>query len=221
MKSQIGDLRKYISVIKTGLAKQQTPAAVEIQEPSAPEVPVSEHGNVRKGAARFQHTGLVVYIHSSVSKIVRRRPDLESEAVESVWLEIQTRKSSILVGYIYRNPASTFDWYDQFFTVMDRVQGCNLYVVLWGDFNIDMQKSNPAWDSTISLFALNQMIASLTRITPHSSTLIDHIYTSVKYSSACHRNKRSFSSVLYLVCQNCEVRSECPLFNCLPMFQTV
>ena len=41
MKSQIGDLKKYISVIKTGLAKQQTPAAVEIQEPSAPKVPVN------------------------------------------------------------------------------------------------------------------------------------------------------------------------------------
>ena len=40
MKSQIGILRKYISVIKTGLAKQQTPAAAEIQEPSAPEFPV-------------------------------------------------------------------------------------------------------------------------------------------------------------------------------------
>ena len=62
--------------------------------------------------------------------------------------------------------------------MMDRVQGCNVNVVLLGDFNIDMQKSNPAWDSTISLFGLNQMITSPTRITPHSSTLIDHIYTS-------------------------------------------
>ena len=106
---------------------------------------------IRKDAARSQHTGLVVYIHSSVSKIVSRRPDLESEAVESVWLEIQTRKSSIL-----ENPASTFDWYDQFVTMMDRVQDCNVNVVLLGDFNIDMQKSNPAWDSTISLFGLNQ-----------------------------------------------------------------
>ena len=43
MKSQIGDLRKYISVIKNGLAKQQTPAAAEIQEPSAPEVPVNNN----------------------------------------------------------------------------------------------------------------------------------------------------------------------------------
>ena len=111
-----------------------------------------------KDAARSQHTGLVVYIHCSINKIVRRRHDLESEAAESVWLEIQTRNSSILIGYIYRNPAATFDWYDQFVTMMDRVQDCKLNVVLLGDFNTDMQKSNPAWDSTISLFSLDQII---------------------------------------------------------------
>ena len=95
-----------------------------------------------------------------------------------MWLEIQTCKSSILVGYIYRNPASTFGWYDQFVTMMDRIQGCNLNVVLLGDFDTDMQKSNPAWDSTISLSGLNQMITSPTRINPHSSTSTNHIYTS-------------------------------------------
>jgi len=46
LKSQIGDLRKHMSVIKTGLAKQQTPAPVEIQEPSAPELPVSTNTSV-------------------------------------------------------------------------------------------------------------------------------------------------------------------------------
>ena len=61
---------------------------------------------------------------------------------------------------------------------MDRVQGCKLNVVLLGDFNTDMQKTNPACDCTISLFGLDHMITSPTRITPHSSTLIDHIYTS-------------------------------------------
>ena len=133
---------------------------------------------IRKDAARSQHTGLAVYIHSSNSKIVRRCPNSESEAVESVWLEIQTRKSSILVGYIYRNPAATFDWYYQFVTMMDKVQDCKLNVVLLGYFNTDMQKTNPAWDSTISLFGLDSMITSPTRITPHSPTLIYHIYTS-------------------------------------------
>ena len=48
-------------------------------------------------------------MHSLVCKIVHRRPDLESEAVENVWLDIQTRMSSILVGYIDRNRAATFD----------------------------------------------------------------------------------------------------------------
>ena len=61
-----------------------------------------------------------------------------------MWLEIQMCKSSILVGYIYRNPASTFDWYDQFVTMMDRVQDCKLNVVLLGDFNTDMQKIKPS-----------------------------------------------------------------------------
>ena len=58
-----------------------------------------------------------------------------------MWLEIQMRNSSIFVGYIYINPATTFDWYDQFVTMMDRVQDCKLNVVLLGDFNIDMQKN--------------------------------------------------------------------------------
>ena len=90
---------------------------------------------------------------------------------------------SILVGYMYRNPAAIFDWCDQFVTMMDKVQECKLNVVLlvfffFFFFNTDMQKANPAWDSTISLFGLHQMITSPTRITPHSSMLIDHIYTS-------------------------------------------
>ena len=70
----------------------------------------------------------------------------------------QMRKSSILVGYVYRNPAATYDWFDQFVTMMDKVYDWKLNVVLLGDFNTDMQKSNPAWDCTISLFCLDQMI---------------------------------------------------------------
>ena len=151
------------------------------------------------------------------------RPHLESAAVESVWLEIQTRKSSILDGYIYRNPASTFDWYDQFVTMMDRVQDSKLNVVLLGNFNTDMQKTNPAWDSAISLFGLGQMIISSTRITSHSSTLVDHIYssdTSIVSNILVHATGISdhFPACCTLSVKNCEACSECLLFSCLPMF---
>ena len=119
--------------------------------------------------------GILCVLTCSRTRAAVPAPDLESEAVENVWLEIQTRKSSILVGYMYRNPAATFDWYDQYVTMMNRVRDCKLNVVLLGDFNTDMQKTNPAWDSTTSLFGLDQMITSPTRIIPHSSTLTDHI----------------------------------------------
>ena len=120
---------------------------------------------IRKDAARSQHTGLVVYIHSSISKIVRRRPDYWSSRKRVV------RNTNAQVQYF-----SWFYLYKPSFNVWlvwsvcyndGQVQGCNLNVVLLGDFNTDMQKSNPAWDSTISLFGLNQMITSPTRITPH------------------------------------------------------
>ena len=179
---------------------------------------------IRKDAARSQHPGLAVYIHSSNSKIVRRCPNLESEAAESVWLEIQTRKSNILVGYIYRNPAATFDLHDQFVTMMDKVQDCKLNVVLLGYFNTDMQKTKPTWDSTISLFVPGQVITLPTRIIPYSSTLIDHIYTSDTSIVSNILVPATGISDHFPVCCTWSVKvqsgacSECLLFSCLPMF---
>ena len=96
---------------------------------------------------------------------------------------------------------------------MDRVQGCNLNVVLLGDFNIDMQKSNPAWDSTISLFGLDQMITSPTRITPHSSTLIDHIYTSDTSIVSNILVPATGISDHFLVCCTLSVKTVKPVLN--------
>ena len=45
--------------------------------------------------------------------IKHRRADLESQSVESLWVEISHSKSpSLLVGFIYRNPTATYAWYD-------------------------------------------------------------------------------------------------------------
>ena len=60
---------------------------------------------------------------------------------------------------------------------MDKVNEGNANIVLLGDFNIDLLKSQPAWESTTSLFGLHQLINCATRITQTSATLLDHIYT--------------------------------------------
>ena len=108
----------------------------------------------------------------------RRRTDLESEGVECVWLEINDLKSpSLLVGYIYRNPASPTTWFDDFVLTIDKANGHKSNILLIGDFNIDLCKPQPTWDITTSLFGFHQLVRSATRITSTAATLIDRIYT--------------------------------------------
>jgi hypothetical protein len=67
-------------------------------------------------------------------------------------------------------------WYDEFVNMMDNAAAVKKSILILGDFNIDLFKSHLAWESTITLFGLKQLIKEPTRITPTSNTLIDHIY---------------------------------------------
>ena len=55
--------------------------------------------------------------------------------------------------------------------MMDKVNEGSSNIVLLGDFNIDLLKSQPA------LFGLHQPVNCATRITQTSATLLDNIYT--------------------------------------------
>ena len=95
-----------------------------------------------------------------------------------MWVEIKHSSSSAaLAGYVHRNLAVTYAWFDDFVKMMDKVNKGNSNIVLLGDFNIDLLKSQPAWESTTSLFGLHQLINCATRITQTSTTLLNHIYT--------------------------------------------
>ena len=62
---------------------------------------------MRRDNSQTLHTGIALYVHQSIAMNTRRRTDLESEGVECVWLETNNLKSpSLLLGFIYRNPAS-------------------------------------------------------------------------------------------------------------------
>ena len=127
------------------------------------------------------HTGLALYVHKSIENSVRRRLYLETEAIECIWVEINDSKiKPLLVGYVYRNPASSQGWPDYFISMMDKVTECNANNLLLGDFNIDLFKQPPAWNNTTALFGLEQLVEEATRVTKSSATLIDHIYTNNK-----------------------------------------
>jgi len=61
----------------------------------------------RRDIAKQGETGLALYVHNSIQNITTRRTDLESQCIESIWMEIRNPKTpSLLVGYVYRNPAA-------------------------------------------------------------------------------------------------------------------
>ena len=135
----------------------------------------------RRDAGRHRDTGIAVYVHTSIQHFTKRRTDLESSMVESVWLELRAHKATpLLVCFLYRNPSSTLEWYDDFTQMLDTAHHSGAEILILGDININMLVPNPIWETTTALFGLKQLINTPTRVTASSSTLLDHIYTNNK-----------------------------------------
>lgn len=84
-------------------------------------IAIPNYSILRRDPSVQGETGVAVYIHYSVKHITRRRRDLETCDVECIWIEIKQSKSlPLLVGFLYRNPAATFEWYDNFVHMIDK-----------------------------------------------------------------------------------------------------
>ena len=136
--------------------------------------------NVIRLDSRYpKETGLLLYCINSVN--YKRIQHLENHNVESIWVEIHLKHHKpILVGFIYRNPAETIEWYDHFNSMMDAVTLESKEVILLGDFNINLDASATRWCHHYSSYDLEQLIDRPTRITENTATLIDHIYADTK-----------------------------------------
>ena len=89
-----------------------------------------------RDAAHRGQTGIGLYVYKSIAHITKRWADLESERVECMWAEVKHSSSNAtLVGYVYRNPAAVYAWFDDFVDTMDK----------------DLFKSQPAWESPVSV----------------------------------------------------------------------
>lgn len=127
--------------------------------------------------------GLLVYVKDGISCF--RRPDLELETLECIWVEIKPVNSkSFLVAHVYRPPNSTIHWNDLFEESVEKAFQEDLEMYLLGDFNRDLltdSVKNSWLDYTMSL-GLGQVVTEATRVTSSSKTLIDHIYCNFDHS---------------------------------------
>lgn len=125
--------------------------------------------------------GVLLYIASNIQYKIRN--DLEmymSKELESVFIEIlQDHGKNTICGGIYKHPGMSIEDFNTTYlnNLLDKLSGENKYVVLLGDFNINLLKYDT--DNSVSHFldsmyqnSLQPHITAPTRITPHSKTLI-------------------------------------------------
>ena len=137
------------------------------------------------------HGGVGIYINSDLSYC--RRDDLSifiPHVIETLFIEVQLNKTkSIILGVIYRPNSQPRADMDIFITkladITAKINIENKESYIMGDFNIDLlkfqshEKTKHFIESMLTTEYL-PVITKPTRVTDHSATLLDHIYSNNK-----------------------------------------
>ena len=130
--------------------------------------------------------GTGLYLKNTLKNIPRPDIKIDIPLVESCWAEIESfpkHKPNILIGCIYRHPGADLALFtNELENVINQLNQNNMQILLLGDFNIDLMKygQHPPTEEYLDMihsYNLLPLITKPTRITDHTSSLIDHIYT--------------------------------------------
>jgi len=129
--------------------------------------------------------GVGLYVSEDLEFVRRRDLDLCLDGIEFCWIELtRKRQKSILIGLVYRHPSGDCDLISE--TLKPQLERLNNkgYEIVLGDININFlnyNNDNQTSDFLGMLLNLGFMllITKVTKITDHTSTLIDHIYTNM------------------------------------------
>ena len=131
--------------------------------------------------------GTMLYVSNRLS--YKPRTDLnmyKKNELESIFIEIiNSKKSNIVVGCVYKHPnMDVSDFNSLINQLLDKISKEQKQIFLLGDFNINLlnyhehQPTNEFLDSLASN-SIIPYILQPTRITSHSKTLIDNIFSNV------------------------------------------
>ena len=122
-------------------------------------------------------SGVICYVKCKYNSI--QRHDLERENIETFWLEFKnTKQKPFILGNIYRPPSANNDWINEMQILLETVYTENKEIILVEDFNFNFSNSkcsNSSWNAVTYAFNLKQLVQIPTRVTNHTSTIMDHM----------------------------------------------
>ena len=160
-------------------------------------------GNGRTGRSGG---GVGVFIKDNLKYCIRKDMKLFNENVETIFLEIVSKRDKIVIGIIYRPPGRPVrDFVNDLEPILFKISTEKKLGFLMGDFNINMLKNSTDNSSTEFQQAMNSysffhLINKPTRITNQSSSLIDNIFVN------------NFNNVVMPGIFICDVSDHLPVF---------
>ena len=192
--NNVRSVNKNISDVKKIFLKcDKLPDIITISETkltassSLPNLPGFNFENVNSPTAAG---GVGIFISDHIEYVLRDDLRLNITGCEDIWIEVKlsTRSShvkKIVVGSIYRHPGSQYNNFqeslDKTLTLLSRN---DTKTVIVGDINIDLMKFNTTSKVTDYVHSIlsqgfNLFIDKPTRVTSHSATCIDHVYSNL------------------------------------------
>ncbi|XP_061139602.1 uncharacterized protein LOC133157239 [Syngnathus typhle] len=157
--------------------------------------------------------GVALFVDKNYKgKIVRSMSQAIDNIMECITIEIEMESSkNILVSCVYRCPGSCIETFSELLSGMYERKIYTKMVYVYGDYNIDLL--NPLQLTPVTEFinlmysmSLYPGISRPTRITSHSATIIDNIFTNViekKVKTGLIINDSSDHLPVFAVIQDC------------------
>ena len=135
------------------------------------------HDPIRRDRQYNNGGGLLVYIKNNIH--FKRRPDIENQYIENIWIQVCTLNKQFLMGLFYRPPGSTVDYWESFESCLETASDQNLDMIIMGDFNHDLMIQNnlTKLERIICKFNIENVFTEPTRITDTTQTCLDLVLT--------------------------------------------
>ena len=127
--------------------------------------------------------GVGMYIKSEIKYKLRYDLNMNIDNCEDIWVELIQNGMKFITSTIYRHPRHNFmKFQDSLTHTLTKLEKCNIKYYILGDINIDFLRYSDHnrvkfYVDTLHSVNARNLINKPTRLTEHSFSLIDHVYT--------------------------------------------